>query len=99
VVTWEVIYFNFMHDFMDKYSARLIAKARTSGASAAALQAQLDQINKTRVLYENPLFNAAMTFIEPFPVGLVITLISAAILRKKRPTETSQTVLASSAAS
>jgi len=35
------------------------------------------------VMYKNPLFNVAMTFIEPFPVGLVITLLSAAVLRKK----------------
>ena len=34
-------------------------------------------------MYKNPLFNAAMTFIEPFPVGLVITLLSALILKKK----------------
>ena len=32
---------------------------------------------------DNPLINAAMTFAEPFPVGLIITLVSAAILRKK----------------
>jgi len=34
---------------------------------------------------DNPLTNAAITFTEPFPVGLIITLISAAVLRKKRP--------------
>ncbi len=83
VVTWEVIYFNFMHDFMDKYGAYMIAKAKASGASAAAIQEQIEQIKKSKEMYENPLFNAAMTFIEPFPVGLVITLISAAVLRKK----------------
>jgi len=34
-------------------------------------------------LYKNPLFNVAITFIEPFPIGLIMTLISAAILPKK----------------
>jgi hypothetical protein len=34
-------------------------------------------------MYDNPLLNAAMTFVEPFPIGLVITLISAAVLRRK----------------
>ena len=38
-------------------------------------------------MYKNPLFNAAMTFIEPFPVGLVMTLLSAAFLRKKGPSQ------------
>jgi hypothetical protein len=84
VVSWEIIYFNFMHDFMDKYAARIIERAKASGASAAALQAQMDALNKQKQLYENPLYNSAMTFLEPFPVGLLITLISAAVLRKKR---------------
>jgi hypothetical protein len=34
-------------------------------------------------MYANPLINAAMTFIEPFPVGLLITIISSAILKRK----------------
>ena len=33
--------------------------------------------------YDNPLTNAAYTFIEPFPVGLLVTVISAAALRRK----------------
>ena len=76
VVTWEIIYFNFMHDFMDKYDAHIIEKLKASGASAAAVQTQLQQMAKFKEQYENPFFNAAMTFIEPFPVGLAITLIS-----------------------
>jgi hypothetical protein len=83
VLTWEIIYFNFMHDFMDKYSAYLVQKAHASGMSGAALQGQLAQIQKQKELYNNIFYNMAMTFIEPFPVGLLITLISAAILRKR----------------
>ena len=47
------------------------------------MQEQLQQITKLQRRYENPLFNSLMTFIEPFPVGLAITLLSAAVLRKK----------------
>jgi len=83
VATWEIIYYNFMPDFMDKYGAHILQKMQASGATAAAIQQKTDEINKLKVMYKNPLFNAAITFIEPFPVGLVITLISAAILRKK----------------
>src|ERR1700694_675131 len=83
VVTWEILYYNFLPDFMDKYGAHVIEKARASGASAAAVQAQVEQVKKYKEMYDNPLLNAAMTFIEPFPIGLVITLISAAVLRKK----------------
>jgi hypothetical protein len=83
VVTWEVLYFNFLHDFMDKYSAHMIEKLKASGASAAAVQAQVQQMSKFKEQYENPLFNSLITFLEPFPIGLVITLLSAAVLRKK----------------
>ena len=90
VVTWEVIYFNFLPDFMDKYGAYMVEKARASGASAAALQAQLEQLKKYKEMYDNPFINAAMTFIEPFPIGLAITLISAAVLRKKAQSQPAQ---------
>ena len=87
VVTWEIIYFNFMHNFMNEYSAHMVEKLKASGASAAVVQAKVLEMNKFKEQYKNPLFNAAMTFIEPFPVGLVITLISAGVLRKKPQTQ------------
>ena len=87
VFTWEIIYYNFMPDFLDTYAAHMVEKMKASGASAAAVQAQVAQLEKYKELYKNPIFNALMTFIEPFPVGLVITLISAAILRKKSQSE------------
>jgi hypothetical protein len=83
VVTWEIIYFNFMPDFLDKFDAYEIAKLKASGASAAVLQRHVEDQNHIKVLYANPLYNAALTFIEPFPVALLVTLISAAVLRKR----------------
>lgn len=82
VVTWEVLYFRYMPDFMDKYGAHVIEKAKTAGESAAQIQAKMEQMKKYKEMEDKPLVNAAMTFLEPFPVGLVITLISAAILKK-----------------
>ena len=83
VITWEVLSVNFYPDFADKYAAQVIEKAKASGASEAALEAKIQEMNKFKQQYKNPFFRLAMTFIEPFPVGLVITLISAGILRKK----------------
>lgn len=85
VVTWEILYFKlgFMHDFFDKYGEYIVEKARASGASAAAVQAQADEMAKFKQLYENPLYNAAFTFLEPFPVGVLMTLIAAAVLKKR----------------
>ena len=83
VATWEVLYFKFMPDFMDKYGAHVVGKLRASGASDAVVLAKVEEMKKYKEMYDNPLINAAMTFIEPFPVGLLITLISAAVLRRK----------------
>ncbi len=91
VATWEVLYHTVFSDFMDKYSAYMISKAQASGASAQALQAKMDEIQQMKVIYANPLYNVLFTFIEPFPVGLAITLISAAVLRKKARPESAQT--------
>jgi hypothetical protein len=96
VVTWEILYFNFMPDFMDKYGAHLIEKLKASGASPAVIQTQLQQIKHYKEIEDNPLLNAAMTFIEPFPVGLAITLLSAAVLRKKVQSQPAQSPLPAS---
>ena len=83
VVTWEALYFTVMHDFTDKYAAYVIEKEKSSGATEAAVLAKVAEMKQFKELYENPLINAAYTFMEPFPVGLVITVISAAMLRKQ----------------
>ena len=88
VVTWEIIYFNFIPHFMDSYFADAVDKIKASGASPDTIQAKLADLEKSKRLYSNPFYNAALTFLEPFPVGLVITLLSAAILRKKSPAQT-----------
>jgi hypothetical protein len=75
---------------MDKYGAYVIEKLKASGASPAAVQAQIQQLKKYKEWEDNPFINAAMTFIEPFPIGLVITLISAAVLRRKPQSQPAQ---------
>jgi len=91
VGTWEVLSHTVLRDFMDTYSADMISKAQASGGSAQAIQKQIDDIQKTKVMYANPVYNVLMTFIQPFPVGLLIALISAAVLRKKARPESAQT--------
>jgi hypothetical protein len=83
VIAWEIIFFNFMPDFFDKYSAYILEKMKASGASQQAINAKLQEMTNFKPMFDNPLINAAMTFTEPFPVGLIITLISSALLRKK----------------
>jgi Protein of unknown function (DUF4199) len=83
VVAWEVLYYNFLPHFMDDYGAYKMAKAKASGASSASIEAQAQQLQHYREMYANPLTNAAVTFIEPFPIGFLVTIVSAAILRRK----------------
>jgi hypothetical protein len=78
VISWEIMYFG-LPGFGEKFLATYTTMIKTSGASPEKIQAQLDMMKH----YNNPLVNAAMTFTEPFPVGLIITLISALILRRK----------------
>ncbi len=83
VLAWEVLYYNFMPNFFDKYGAHMAAKLQADGASQAAIQKALADAQRYKQMYANPLLNGAMTFMEPFPVGLVIAVISAGVLRKK----------------
>jgi hypothetical protein len=96
VVAWEILYFKFMPDFADKYAAHAIEKMKAAGATAAAIQAQMDEAKNLKRILDNPFLNAAATFIEPFPVGLIITLISSLILRKRKslPSESAVSTVA-----
>jgi hypothetical protein len=85
VAMWEVLYFNFMPHFMDGYFAAQIHKVQSSGLDPATTAAQIAAIQRSAQLYQNPFVNMAYTFIEPFPVGLIITLVSAAVLRRQAP--------------
>ena len=85
VAMWEVLYFNFMPHFMDSYFAAQIQSAQSAGLDSATTAARVAAIQHSQQLYQNPLVNIAYTIIEPLPVGLLITLISAAVLRRKSP--------------
>ena len=87
VGTWEVIYFKLMPDFAEKFTKYAVGQVIASGASTEVINAKLQEMKTITAMLNNPFTNAAMTFTEPFPVGLIITLISAAILRKKAKPE------------
>jgi hypothetical protein len=78
------MYFKFMPDFLTKYQAQALEKARAGGASEGALAKQKADAEKMAEMYKNPVINSAMTLVEPLPVGLVIALVSAGILSRAR---------------
>jgi hypothetical protein len=83
VATWEVIYFKFMPDFGDKYAAHMIERAKASGESQDKIEKQTREAQQFKEMYNKPVNNIALTFLEVFPIGLGATLLSAAVLRKK----------------
>jgi hypothetical protein len=85
VVTWEIMYFG-VPSFGERFMTMCVAHIKNSGASPEAIQTQLNQLK----YLDNPLINAALTFTEPFPIGLIITLISALILQKKSKPQSGQ---------
>lgn len=84
VVTWELIYYKLSPSFVEKYTAHTIEKVKASGASQADIDKKLADMQRFAELYKNPLINSAITFLEPLPVGLVIALVTAAVLGRRR---------------
>ena len=84
VATWEVIYFKFAPDFATKLEAYNLDRARKSAGTPAEVEKKVADMRQFNERYQNPLFNSAITFVEPAPVGLVIALVSAAVLRRRR---------------
>jgi hypothetical protein len=88
VATWEVVYHKFMPDFGEKYLAKSIERVRASGKSPQEIENEVEGMRSMMQLYNsNILFNIAFTLLEPLPPGLVMTLLSALILRKRRRQE------------
>jgi len=83
VLSWMVDYFYFMPDFAEKYGAHMLAKLKASGASPAEIAKETKAMADFVRNYKNPFYNAAMTYMEILPVGLIVTLVSALILKRK----------------
>jgi hypothetical protein len=94
VATWQVIYHNAVPDFMERYTAHELDKARAEGATAAQLEARRADFARYAEWYRNPLINIGMTLLEVFPVGLVVTLVSAGILSRRGATSATRSVSA-----
>ncbi len=69
--------------FMEKYTDSVINKIKEKGASSEIIDQEIKRMDKFMELYRNPVIRFGLTLMEILPVGIIITLISAAILRKK----------------
>lgn len=82
VAAWEVHLSMTDYAFIEEYTQSVLATKEAEGLAGAALQAEVDSMERLAARYANPLFRLPMTFLEIFPVGLLITLVSAGLLRK-----------------
>jgi hypothetical protein len=84
VAVWEIYLAVTDYAFIGQYAEAVIAAKEAEGASGTELQGVVDNMESMQRQYANPLFRLPMTFLEIFPVGLLITLVSAAILRNSK---------------
>jgi hypothetical protein len=81
---WELSLAMSHMDFATAYANTLIAEKKAAGASAETIARLTAEMEAFKVQYANPLYRMPMTFIEIFPVGVLVSLVSAALLRNRR---------------
>ena len=84
VIGWEFVLYLTNYTFAADYAASTIAAAEAKGLPPAELEALRTQYAEFERMYANPLMRMPMTFIEIFPVGLIVSIITAALLRNPR---------------
>lgn len=83
VVTWEAIFHLVVPDFVARYTAFALEQARQGGASEVELARKTQELADFATMYQNPLVNVALTALEPLPVALVSTVVSAGLLSRQ----------------
>ena len=83
VIVWLIDYYFFVPDFAAQYAKHTIDALKKNGASQAVIDQKTVEMEKFSQMYKNPFFNALLTYTEILPVGLLVSLISAFILKRK----------------
>ena len=81
---WEIYLALTDYSFISDYTAGLVEAKRAAGADEAEIAKLVADMAVMEDRYANPLFRLPMTFIEIFPVGLIVTIVSALLLRNDR---------------
>ncbi len=84
VLAWEAALAVTHMDFAGSYAAALIEQQKAKGVSGEALASFVADMERFKVQYAKPLYRLSMTFAEIFPVGLLVSLLSAGLLRNSR---------------
>ena len=83
-VTWDIFSSLSGGDFAAEYARMMVDQAKASGATGAALDKAVADAEAFRINYANPLYRLPMTFMEIFPMGVLVSLVSAALLRNSQ---------------
>jgi len=81
--SWELYYRGSGQEFLQKYTAHNLDKMKQDGASDAEIEKARADAEKFMEIYENFFVRFGFTLMEILPVGIIVTLISAALLRKR----------------
>ena len=81
---WEAFTAMAHVDFGAAYARMMVNQAKAAGATGTALAKAVAEAAEFQRQYANPLYRLPMTFIEIFPVGVLVSLISAALLCNRR---------------
>ena len=82
VVVGLFYYYVFAPDFIDVYTRHVL-----KNTPSAELAAKTTEMESFKEMYKNPVFAVLITYFEVFPIGLVVALVSALILKKKRKSD------------
>ena len=81
---WEIyMQISPQNNFIEEYAAHYVSKLKEKGASQEEIDKTTNEMASMQQMYKNPIIRFGMTLFEILPVGIVVTLVSAAILRKK----------------
>ena len=79
VVVWLIIFYNFFPNFAEHYTDMAIAKASPDEVAKVT-----EDMNSFKEMYKSPIMVILLTYMEILPLGIVFSLISALILKKKQ---------------
>jgi len=78
VILWLIIYYNFFPDFMEKYTSMVLKNTKPN-----EIAAKTAEMNQMKEWYKSPIMITLLTYMEILPIGILVSLISALILKKK----------------
>jgi hypothetical protein len=81
--TYNIANPGFQARFLEKYTELRVGQLRSQGAPQAEIDAVPTEIEFMRKLFANPLLFFAIAMVEILPVGIIVSLVSAGLLRKR----------------